>query len=134
MKIYLLLWLLIHANTNRTNRVNDNFHFFIYLLHASLVFYCVYLCRNGAAGAAAAFPRAAGLADSAQFTGAAAVFVSHLNIFVLWSLLLLTIGFTAAAGIPRVKAFACAAGYQAALILINLGLIKLGQGIIGGMF
>ncbi len=69
-----------------------------------------------------------------QFTGVAATFVSHLNIFVLWNLVLLTIGFTVAAGIPRVKAFACAAGYQAVVILINLGLVKLGGAITGGMF
>ena len=70
----------------------------------------------------------------ASFTGAGAVLTSHLNVFVLWNLALLTIGFAAIAGIPRIKAFACAAGYQAVVILINLGLVKLGGAITGGMY
>ncbi|NLA27502.1 MAG: hypothetical protein GX878_08930 [Firmicutes bacterium] len=69
----------------------------------------------------------------AAFTGTGALLVSHLNIFVLWNLALLTVAFTAIAGIPRIKAFACAAGYQAVVILINLGLIKLGGAFTGGM-
>jgi len=69
-----------------------------------------------------------------QFTGVAAALVSHLNIFVLWNLLLLAIGFSSAAAISRAKAFACAAGYQAVVILINVGLAMLTEAFIGSMF
>lgn len=71
--------------------------------------------------------------QTAVFAGSGAVLVSHLNIFVLWNLALLTVGFAVFAGIPRIKAFACAALYQAAVILINLGLLKLGGAFTGGM-
>lgn len=67
----------------------------------------------------------------APVMGAAAILTAHLNIFVLWNLALLTIGFAAIAGIPRIKAFACAAGYQAAVILIQLGLLKIGGALTG---
>lgn len=71
----------------------------------------------------------------ASFTGAgAAVLASHLNIFVLWNLALLTIGFAAIAGIPRIKAFACSAGYQAVIILLNWGFDRLAGSITGNMF
>lgn len=69
-----------------------------------------------------------------SFTGAGAVFISHLNIFVLWNIALLTIGFAAVAGISRVKAFTCSAGYQAGVILLNWGLGKLVGTITSNMF
>lgn len=70
----------------------------------------------------------------APVAGAGGVLISHLNVFVIWNLALLTIGFAAVAGIPRIKAFACAAGYQAVVILIHLGLLKLGGAFTGGAF
>lgn len=66
--------------------------------------------------------------------GAGGVLITHLNIFVLWHLLLLTIGFAAIAGIPRIKALACAAGYQAVVILMQLGQLKIGEAFSRGAF
>lgn len=61
----------------------------------------------------------------APFAGAGAVLSSHLNIFVVWNLVLLTIGFGVIATTSRTKAFFSAFGYQIFIILLNLGLGKL---------
>lgn len=70
----------------------------------------------------------------APLNGFGAILATHLNIFVLWNLVLLTIGFAAVAGISRRRAFACSAGYQALVILLAWGYSKLFGALGANMF